>query len=80
MPSTPDSRSFETQLEIAAPRDVVWRAIASDQGLRNWFAPEAAFDEYVRRLGDQGFERLDARDGWMLFRRTKRDARDHSSA
>ena len=47
MSSSPSSRSFETQLEIAAPRDVVWRAIATDQGLRNWFAPEAACDAQV---------------------------------
>lgn len=37
-------RSFSLDLHIQAPREVVWQAIASDAGLRNWFAPEASID------------------------------------
>lgn len=44
MSDASDARSFETQLEIHAPRELVWRAIASDEGLRNWFAPQASVD------------------------------------
>lgn len=40
-PSDPAPRQFEMQLSIAAPRDAVWEAIASDTELRRWFAPEA---------------------------------------
>ena len=35
-------RQFETQIEIAASRDAVWQAIASDAELRRWFSPEAS--------------------------------------
>lgn len=43
----PKGRSFETTLRIGAPRDAVWAAIASDAGLRRWFAPEASIDPRV---------------------------------
>jgi uncharacterized protein YndB with AHSA1/START domain len=38
---TQRDRKFEHELEIAAPRDAVWEAIATDAGLRRWFATEA---------------------------------------
>lgn len=41
------TRSFETQLEISAPRDAVWEAIATDAGLRRWFAPVATIDARI---------------------------------
>jgi uncharacterized protein YndB with AHSA1/START domain len=40
-------RQFETQIDIAAPRDAVWSAIATDAGLRRWFAPEASVGSAV---------------------------------
>ena len=42
-----ETRRFEMQIQIAAPRDAVWQAIASDEGLRRWFAPEASVDAQV---------------------------------
>jgi len=35
------TRQFEISLVIAAPRDAVWDALATESGLRRWFAPEA---------------------------------------
>ncbi len=40
-------REFSTELHLDAPRDTVWQAIASDRGLRRWFAPDASFDPKV---------------------------------
>lgn len=34
-------REFEMKIDIAAPRAAVWKAIATDTGLRRWFPPEA---------------------------------------
>lgn len=36
------TRQFKTQIDIAAPRDAVWSAIADGTELRRWFAPEAS--------------------------------------
>jgi len=41
------SRAFQTEIDIAAPRDAVWNAIANDTELRRWFAPEAKVDAEV---------------------------------
>jgi uncharacterized protein YndB with AHSA1/START domain len=41
------SRTFETEVRIAAPKDAVWQAISTDTGLRRWFAPEAKTDSKV---------------------------------
>ena len=41
------TRQFETQLEIAAPRDAVWDALTRDAELRRWFAPRASVDPRV---------------------------------
>ena len=41
------TRQFETEIEIAAPRDLVWRAISQDTELRRWFAPLASVDPKV---------------------------------
>ncbi len=38
---------FETQIEIDAPRDAVWEAVATDAGLRRWFAPDTSVDPRV---------------------------------
>ncbi len=46
-PEQPSSRSFETQIQIHAPRGAVWEAIATDKGLRNWFAPKVRVDAKV---------------------------------
>ena len=43
----PSSREFEMSIDIAAPRDAVWRAISEDTELRRWFAPEAKTDTEV---------------------------------
>jgi uncharacterized protein YndB with AHSA1/START domain len=46
--ATPDrSRRFEMRIDIAAPRDAVWEAIASDVELRRWFAPQARVEPGV---------------------------------
>lgn len=41
------TRQFETQIDIQAPRDAVWEAISTDAGLRRWFAPVASADPQV---------------------------------
>lgn len=41
MTDSENTRSFETMLDIHAPRDAVWEAITTDVGLRRWFAPVA---------------------------------------
>ena len=45
-PHDPD-RTFETELHLAAPRDAVWEAIATDAGLASWFAPTAHVEPRV---------------------------------
>ena len=40
--STPSARRFEIELEIEAPRKVVWAAISDGVQIRRWFAPEAS--------------------------------------
>ena len=35
------SRKYEAELELAAPAERVWRAIAEKEGIQSWFAPEA---------------------------------------
>lgn len=39
--STSPSRKFDMQLDIAAPKDAVWKAITSDAEIARWFSPEA---------------------------------------
>lgn len=34
-------RKYEQEIEIAAPAERVWEAIASKEGIQSWFAPEA---------------------------------------
>ncbi len=46
-PAVPPSRSFEMQLGIAVPRDLVWKAITDDAELRRWFCPEARLEPRV---------------------------------
>lgn len=43
----PDPRTFETQIEIRAPRDAVWRAIREANELQRWFAPLVVADDHV---------------------------------
>ena len=44
---SPSSRQFDMKIDIAAPREAVWRAIADDVELCRWFAPEARIDARV---------------------------------
>ena len=39
-----EQRTYEIRIDLRAPRDAVWEAIATDAGLRRWFAPEARVD------------------------------------
>ena len=41
------SRTFETQIQIHAPQEAVWEAIATDEGLCRWFAPKAKAESKV---------------------------------
>ena len=41
------ARRFEIELELAAPREEVWRAIATAEGLSSWFSAEAEVEPYV---------------------------------
>jgi len=41
------TRSFTTEVAIDAPRDLVWRALASAEEIRRWFAPEASLEPRV---------------------------------
>jgi uncharacterized protein YndB with AHSA1/START domain len=40
-PANPDERHIDTQIEIDAPVDAVWRALTEAEGLMNWFPPKA---------------------------------------
>jgi uncharacterized protein YndB with AHSA1/START domain len=44
MNNSPSSRQFETRIDLAASRDVVWNAISGDAELRRWFAPDASVE------------------------------------
>lgn len=48
-PSTPGPTpsAFETRLQIDAPRDAVWRALADATEIQRWFAPEASVEPRV---------------------------------
>jgi uncharacterized protein YndB with AHSA1/START domain len=52
-----EPRQFETEIDIAAPREVVWDALSTARGIARWFAPHAEVDprvggEVVWRWGD----------------------------
>ncbi|MGE3172094.1 MAG: SRPBCC domain-containing protein [Planctomycetota bacterium] len=36
-----EDRKFEMEIDIAAPRDAVWQALAEQEELERWFAPDA---------------------------------------
>lgn len=38
----PSARTFEMNLDIEAPKELVWNAISQDTELARWFAPEAS--------------------------------------
>lgn len=42
--SQQDRTPFDMEIEIQAPRDAVWAALADARELTNWFAPEARID------------------------------------
>jgi uncharacterized protein YndB with AHSA1/START domain len=46
-PEKTNTRQFEMQIDIRAPREAVWQAIATDVGLRRWFAPDVTVDAEV---------------------------------
>lgn len=41
----PDTRSIELSIEVAAPADAVWEAIATGDGIERWFAPFVSVEE-----------------------------------
>jgi uncharacterized protein YndB with AHSA1/START domain len=41
------SRQHETVIEIAAPAEEVWKALAEAEGIQKWFAPEARVESGV---------------------------------
>ena len=43
----PDSRSFEVKIEIDAPVEAVWKAIAEGEEIAKWFAPEVRVEPGV---------------------------------
>jgi len=47
MSSNPTNRQFETSLEIAAPRDLVWKALSQASELVRWFAGDARVEPGV---------------------------------
>ncbi len=56
-----------TEVEIAAPRDVVWRALREPAEIRNWFGWEApTLDEEIRMIFVDGAE-ADAAKGIIQF-------------
>ncbi|MGA2601544.1 MAG: SRPBCC domain-containing protein [Bryobacteraceae bacterium] len=40
-------RTYEQTIEIDAPADAVWKAIAESEGIKSWFAPEARVEPGV---------------------------------
>ena len=40
-------RTYEQTIEIDAPADAVWKAIAESQGIESWFAPQARVEPGV---------------------------------
>ena len=43
-PATPETRNIELSVEIAAPKEAVWKAISDGEGLASWFSPIASVD------------------------------------
>jgi uncharacterized protein YndB with AHSA1/START domain len=44
----PDTfREFETRIDLAAPKDAVWKALTDAEELRRWFAPVASVEAEV---------------------------------
>ena len=41
----PDTRKIELSIDVDAPADAVWEAVATGDGLTRWFAPIASVDE-----------------------------------
>lgn len=41
---TKPDRTFETEIEIAAPKDAVWRAVTEAREIARWFAPSVEVD------------------------------------
>ena len=44
-PTNPPTREIEVSAEIAAPRDAVWEAISTADGIASWFSPFASVEE-----------------------------------
>ena len=45
MTSAPPTRAIKLSIEVAAPVDAVWDAIATGEGIERWFAPFASVEE-----------------------------------
>ena len=54
-------RSFDRTVQIPAPRDVVWEALATAAGLEAWFCPKAEFEN---RLGGEVVWEWDGHFRW----------------